>query len=148
MFFCQTPGLGLGVDFFFAKKGQRLRNRVGEPPQPKAEPPQLDVGCCAPFSRFDASLVQVLNLKFQVFENNTLPNYILEFGTDDQVLYYSLSLHIIHLMNSLSCLFLSFVPNKDCMISNNIFSWQWKAIDQPGTFSNLKVRLQTLLAAR
>ena len=38
--FCQTPGLGLGVDFVFAKNGQSLRNRVAEPPQPKAEPPQ------------------------------------------------------------------------------------------------------------
>ena len=40
LFFCQTPGLGLGVDFVFAKNGQSLRNRVAEPPQPKAEPPQ------------------------------------------------------------------------------------------------------------
>ena len=38
--YCQTPGLGLGVDFVFAKNGQSLRNRVAEPPQPKAEPPQ------------------------------------------------------------------------------------------------------------
>ena len=38
--YCQTPGLGLGVDFVVAKNGQSLRNRVAEPPQPKAEPPQ------------------------------------------------------------------------------------------------------------
>ena len=40
--FCRTPvlGLGLGVDFVFAKNGQSLRNRVAEPPQPMAEPPQ------------------------------------------------------------------------------------------------------------
>ena len=38
--YCQTPGLGLGVDFVFAKNGQSLRNRVAEPPQPMAEPLQ------------------------------------------------------------------------------------------------------------
>ena len=50
--FCQTPvqvhsspsppdlGLGLGVDFVFAKNGQSLRNRVAEPAQPVAEPAQ------------------------------------------------------------------------------------------------------------
>ena len=44
--YCQTPvqvhsspsppdlGLGLGVDFVFAKNGQSLRNRVAEPAQP------------------------------------------------------------------------------------------------------------------
>ena len=36
--FCQTSGLG--VDFVFAKNGQSLRNRVAEPPQRMAEPPQ------------------------------------------------------------------------------------------------------------
>ena len=29
--YCQTPGLGLGVDFVFAKSGQSLRNRVADP---------------------------------------------------------------------------------------------------------------------
>ena len=40
--YCRTPvlGLGLGVDFVFAKNGQSLRNRMAEPPQPMAEPPQ------------------------------------------------------------------------------------------------------------
>ena len=40
--FCRTTvlGLGLGVDFVFAKNGQSLRNRMAEPPQPMAEPPQ------------------------------------------------------------------------------------------------------------
>ena len=34
---CRTPvlGLGLGVDFVFAKNGQSLHNRMAEPPQPE-----------------------------------------------------------------------------------------------------------------
>ena len=39
---CRTPvlGLGLGVDFVFAKNRQSLCNQMAEPPQPMAEPPQ------------------------------------------------------------------------------------------------------------
>ena len=42
MNYCRTPvsGLGIGVDFVFAKNGQSLRNQMAEPPQPMAEPPQ------------------------------------------------------------------------------------------------------------
>ena len=43
-YFCRTPvlGLGLGVDFGFAKNGQSPRNRMAEPPQPMEEPPQQE----------------------------------------------------------------------------------------------------------